>query len=326
MSIVEILAGSHMYGTATETSDQDIKRVVLPTRRDLLLGQGKPITRAGTKGAAETRKNTAADTDVEIFTLQRYLNLVMEGRTIAVELLFAPPHSIRQEDPLWRSIVLNRHRLLTKGAGAALGYCRRQAAKYGLKGSRVAAARAAADLFAVMVEQKRDSRLADKQDVFAPLLGMGHIEVVEIELRGQSGRFVKHLSVCDRKVPFSASVAQAAEVYGRLFRDYGERSLAAERNEGVDWKALSHAVRVGYQTLDLLNEGEMVFPARVAPLLLQIKRGEIPYRDVARAIETLLDMVEDASAKSSLPAEPDRAWVEDFLEQVHAKVVIDIAA
>lgn len=321
MNVVTILAGSHLYGTATENSDRDLKRVVLPTRREILLGATKGVSRGGTKDPGDTRKNTAADTDVESFSVQRFLALASEGQTIATEMLFAPPQNVQDDNWVWDVIVANRHRLISRGVGAALGYCRRQAAKYGLKGSRVAAARAAADLFAVMVEEKRDSRLADKESVFAPLLDMEHIEVVDVELRGQSGRVVKHLSVCDRKVPFTASVVQAADVYGRLFKDYGLRSLAAERNEGVDWKAVGHAVRVGYQTLDLLNEGRMIFPARVAPLLLQIKRGEIPYRDVARAIETLLVMVEDASKKSTLPDKPDHAWIDAFVEEIHAKVV-----
>jgi hypothetical protein len=34
----------------------------------------------------------------------------------------------------------------------------------------------------------------------------------------------------------------------------------AETQEGVDWKALSHAVRVGTQALELLKTGHVTFP------------------------------------------------------------------
>lgn len=321
MNVVTILAGSHLYGAATENSDRDIKRIILPTRREILLGATKGVSRSGTKDQHDTRKNTADDTDIESFSLQRFLALASEGQTIAAEMLFAPPQNVLDDSWLWDEIVANRHRLLSRGVGAALGYCRRQAAKYGLKGSRVAAARAASELFSRLTEEKSDARLGDVMDQIVPLLAMEHIEMVKIELRGQSGKFVDHLSVCDRKTSVTASVKQAHDTYSRLFADYGARSLAAEKNEGVDWKAVSHAVRVGYQTLDLLNEGRMTFPARVAPLLLDIKQGRVPYRDVARAIETLLVMVDEASSRSSLPERPDYAWIDAFVEAVHAQVV-----
>lgn len=52
-------------------------------------------------------------------------------------------------------------------------------------------------------------------------------------------------------MPFTGSIKSAREIAQRLVNEYGQRALQAERNEGIDWKALSHAVRVGREALEL---------------------------------------------------------------------------
>jgi hypothetical protein len=86
-------------------------------------------------------KNAPGDVDREIHSLQRYLALLAEGQTIALDMLFAPKSAmIRQPASLWLEIQDNAPRLVTRRASAFLRYCRQQANKYGIKGSRVSAA------------------------------------------------------------------------------------------------------------------------------------------------------------------------------------------
>jgi hypothetical protein len=87
----------------------------------------------------------------------------------------------------------------------------------------------------------------------------------------------------------------------------------AERNEGVDWKSLSHAVRVGREAMEFLATGWITFPLPYADHILAIKRGLVPYSDVAAEIETLLTSVEDAQAKSCLPEAPDQDYMDDLV-------------
>ncbi len=66
-----------------------------------------------------------------------------------------------------------------------------------------------------------------------------------------------------------------------------EGARAAERNEGVDWKALSHTVRVGYEALELLESGSLTYPSPTREHLRAIKAGEVPYAAVAAEIDAL---------------------------------------
>ena len=79
--------------------------------------------------------------------------------------------------------------------------------------------------------------------------------------------------VCGKKCMLTASIKHAREVIQNLLEGYGQRARAAERNEGVDWKALSHAVRVAHEAIELFDTGRITFPRPEAPHLLAIKQG-----------------------------------------------------
>ena len=324
--IVRIKFGSHLYGTQTPASDVDYKSVYVPSARDILLQRVKGSV-STKRPKREGEKNYAGEVDEESYSLQRYLGHVAEGQTVALDVLFAPRWSMEAE-PLWvwREIVENRERLVTRRYAAFIGYCRTQANKYGIRGSRVATAREALAEISRWVEaNSRSDRLADFADKvwnFA-LLHTGHSRVTDIEQA--NGTFLPHWEVCNRKLSFSASIGNAQDVVARIFAEYGARALEAERNEGVDWKALSHAVRIGHQAIELLRTGNVEFPRPDAPHLVAIKRGELPYREVAEEIEALLPAVEEEAARSSLRETPDYEWIDDYVAEIHAAVVRGVA-
>jgi len=112
------------------------------------------------------------------------------------------------------------------------------------------------------------------------------------------------------------------EIIENLVDTYGKRALAAEDAGGVDWKALSHAVRVGTEAIELLSTGKVTLPLPNRELLLDIKLGKLPYNEVAAQIESLLDEVEAASAASILPVEVDRNWIDDFVVRAYGEEVM----
>ena len=135
--IVEMRFGSHLYGTATPLSDLDYKAVYLPDARDILLQRVRGMVSLSREKAAG-EKNLPGDVDREILSLQRYLELLAEGQTVALDMLFAPDAVMaRPPSPLVRQIPANGPRL-RRAARRLARYCRQQANKYGIKGSRVA--------------------------------------------------------------------------------------------------------------------------------------------------------------------------------------------
>ena len=83
------------------------------------------------------------------------------------------------------------------------------------------------------------------------------------------------------------------------------------------WRALSHAVRVGNEAIELLNTGNVTFPLPNAFHIMEIKKGILPYQQVAEEIENLLVEVEAVSEKSSLREEADKEWIDNFVAEVY---------
>lgn len=320
--IVEMRFGAHLYGTDTPESDLDVKGVYLPEGRDILLQRVRPtITFSPAKAAGE--RNQPGDVDREYFSLQRYLELLAAGQTLAIDMLFAPDAAmLRPLAPLWRDIQAQAPRLVSRRATAFVRYCRQQANKYGIKGSRVATARQA---LALLTEAEANHGTTARLTVIAPELERftactEHAGLVDAPMPGD--RIVRHLEVCGRQMPYTASLKSAREVLQRLVDDYGQRALEAERNQGVDWKALSHAVRVGREAIELFTTGRIRFPLAYADHLLRIKRGDMPYAAVAEEIEDLLAAVEAAASASVLPEAPDQALLDDLVERAHRAKVL----
>jgi hypothetical protein len=138
-----------------------------------------------------------------------------------------------------------------------------------------------------------------------------HIFIEDIPT--QSGGLIRHLSVCGRKAPYTSSLKNAHAIYSKLFDEYGKRALAAEKNEGIDWKALSHAVRIGRQSIELLETAHITFPRPDAAHLIAIKTGQLEYQPVAEEIEELLEKIEVAAQRSALPDEPNYQWINNFV-------------
>jgi hypothetical protein len=262
--------------------------------------------------------------DVEAHSLHRFLTLLAAGQPLAIEVLFTPdafmlsaPHS------LWREVQALGPSLLTRRAGVFARYCRKQAEQYGVKGERAAAARMALGaLGAAEATHGAQARLEEiAPDLVALAAASPHIALVEVEV--QENRTVRHLEVCGRKAPFAAMIRAAREMTERLVAGYGERALQAERQSGVDWKALSHAVRVGREAVELFTTGRLHFPLASAPRLLDIKLGRVPYIEVASEIETLLGEVEQSAATSTLPDEPDLAAAEALVIRAYRGQVLE---
>jgi hypothetical protein len=325
-TIVEIKFGSHLYGTSTPASDIDYKSVFVPDADAILLQRIK-ATIADKRPKQPFEKNVAGEIDQEAYALHRYLQLLAEGQTVALDMLFAPRWAMpRDPVPIWDSIWDCRHQLLSRRAASFIGYCRTQANKYGIKGSRVHAVRNIVEWFdeAITVNghlAKLEVAI-DSLPTFIAERKLDHTAVIPIEHPSRPGHPIMHLECCARKAPVTVSLKDTRAIFARLLDEYGARALMAERSEGVDWKALSHAVRVGNEALELLATGYITFPLPNAAHILTIKMGELPYKAVAEEIEDLLERVEAAEKVSILPETPNHAVMDSIVRDAYRSAVM----
>lgn len=326
--IIEMEFGSRIYGTNLPTSDTDFKAIAVPSKRDIILQRAFRSINLST--GDDKTKNTKDDIDHETFSLHYFLNLLIEGQTVCLDMLFTPDSFLKLTDVknpnIWHYLQINKDKLLSKKMSAFAGYCQAQAAKYSLKGSNLSGYEVGMNFFKALPIHKRISDVD-----LTPLIESLSLETIKA-LNGKNEPLAQIVSIPHKntgkeefyiqigpktKVPLLAKCGLAAEIFENQYNKYGERAKLAQSNQGVDWKALMHAVRVCQEAIELCKTGNITFPRPEKELLLKIRKGEMQYEEVAEMIEQGLYELNDAKETSHLPSKPDIKWIEDFVVSVY---------
>lgn len=321
-SILKTRFGSFVYGSNVATSDTDIKGIFLPEKKDILLQRVPKVSKSGSTKQDHHTKNTAKDVDVEIYEFKKYIDLLLEGNTPALDLLFTPKEFYLEEPhSLWLEIQANKHRFLSSKAESFIGYCRTQANKYGLKGSRMNELK---DVIDFLKQFDRELKLKDFpiKEMLEDFCSMKRLHTSIVMLPNSQKTGVEpYLCVCNRNAAFHLSVRQALKMYEPVYEEYGHRARQAQTNDGVDFKALYHAVRVINEGIELITTGNIVFPRPERELLLKIRKGELHYKEIECIIEEGFERIEQAKKHSVLPSEPDYQYAEDLILMVYEEII-----
>jgi hypothetical protein len=220
-------------------------------------------------------------------------------------MLHANDSTIEIATHVWMEIVGKRHMFYTKNLKSFVGYARKQAAKYGMKGSRLDAAKAFIDICTEHWGKTKDQRMGD---IWHLLPSGEHCKHLDVSPNG-----INQYQICGKIIQSSMGVGYAIDIIQKFYDNYGARARLASENKGVDWKAMSHAVRAAYQVKQLLTEGTITFPLEQAQALKNIKQGKHQFEFVIDVLEELMEEVEVLTKESTLPEKPDREYWEDFI-------------
>ncbi|MGE0207066.1 MAG: nucleotidyltransferase domain-containing protein [Candidatus Babeliales bacterium] len=322
--IVTIKYGSHLFGTATPQSDVDIKGVYIPSADDILLQRVEPVLVKGSKKEPGAR-NKSTDVDYELYSPVKFLQAVAQGQSFALEMLFAPDYAlIELLEPEWSQLKQIGMKLLTKQAAAFVGYCKQQTYKYCQKGTKLAQATKA---FELLSEAEKKYGTCAKlvtiiDDLKKAVESNEHLSFAS--MTQPDGNEEHYFQVCGKKIPFHATLKNARLIVQNIIDAYGNRAMEATRNDGADWKALSHAVRIGNQALEFFTHHTITFPRPEREHLLAIKQGNVDFKLVTQEVEDLLAKVEQAAERSELPEDYDPALIDYFIKQLYLKQVLEM--
>jgi predicted nucleotidyltransferase len=303
--IVEMKFGSHLYGTNTPQSDLDIKGIYLPTFEDVVLGKVKKSITENTK--SDNSKNSKDDVDKEYYSLHYFLKLACQGQTVALDMLHAPPEMIIQKSVIWNQIVKKKELFYTRNLKAFVGYARNQASKYGIKRSRLDSAKKILD---ILISYPINTKLKELWSVLPTTEHSFHT--------GKNKNGLLQYSICGKTIQETMKVEYAYAIIKNYHDEYGKRAELARDNKGVDFKAVSHAIRSALQVKELLLDGTITFPLKDAKYIKAIKNGELHYADVvAPRLEQLMDEVSELSEKSSYPDKADTLFWDNFIVKIY---------
>lgn len=326
MILIKAVAGSHLFGTNTETSDKDYKGVFLPTAEEILLGE-YPRAKSSSTGGAHS-KNDKDDIDIELYSLKKFLKMCQNGDTAALELLFTPDDMILEKSVIWETIIENREKLLCSKVVSMIGYARNQAAKYGLKGTRMGTLKKVLEVLDNPI-YKGNLSLATLQRDWSRLQNLlkdtQHVNFIELATtKNMEAHMEPAIEVCGKKFHWTCKIEHVYDILTKFYDSYGNRAKLAEKNQGVDWKAVSHAQRVCFQGIELLSTGNITLPLPEAQrvYLTDIKQGKLDYGIVSIGLESSLDILELMSKHSGLQNKIEQCVVDKILLDIHGGIVL----
>lgn len=309
--IVRSVFGSHLYGLDTPQSDMDYKGVFIPYLNDILLRKEQEVITTTTKSKAKLRNNST-DVDTEIFSVLKFMKLLLQGQAVSLDLFFTPEKHLLDTSPEWTLILKNKRHFLHKNISPYIGYCRQQAAKYGIKGSRVNTLKMVLDTLSQLNQNKF---VIEEWDIFLELSKLEHCEIIFEDTRNMNDQYL--FMCCSKKIQQHTKISKATELFSSIYENYGVRAKLAEKNEGIDWKALSHALRVADQGIELLKTHHITFPLENKEYLLEVKKGLIQFQEVSELIEQRFFELEEAKNGSTLPETPNHDKMNEIVLEIY---------
>ena len=288
--------GSHVYGLDRPESDIDIKGVYLPTLQDLLLG---------TNTKSHNYKNDELNIEVELKPINSFLSSAKVCDTNVLDMLHTPEEFWLHSTNLWSQLVTNKSCLYSKNMTGLLGYIKTHTHKYSHKIERYEEMNYILKLIGLYKcpsEAEDTIRSLVSTINFKDFLSKAkYTKSVELVEKGTQ----QYLEVCGKKYIYTWSVKQLAEALEKEISRYGKRTETGLES-GLDCKSLSHALRVLYQTKEILEHKTVTFPLTKAQEVKDIKTGvntDLPY--ILNLIDTLYDECIELMKNSDLPEQTD---------------------
>ena len=325
-----MICGSKLFGLSTPESDTDYKGIYIPKAEDILLNKVPNTSKS------KTGKGGDID-DVEMFTLLGFMKMVSQGQTVAVEMLFTPDEFIIETSDLWKVIQARRDRLIHKNISPFVGYCKTQANKYSLKYERVQVLEEVVgflkkeyadwekenkELYSNGLKRKSKPKVGDVIPAMKHMFPK-HPDVifdVTVDTNEVSGYSKYYVDICFQKTQYSLGLDDALEQLQAKLDKYGARAKALKSN--FDGKAFSHACRVGFEAVELLDKGYITLPLIQRELLLDIKLGKMSLEDVSGIVEQNLEDINVLLEVTKIPEKADQGWIDSFVKDIYTKKIL----
>lgn len=308
--------GSKLFGTDNVNSDTDYKGIFIPSMEDVLLKKDIEHYNYNTNTKS---KNGKEDVDLQLYSIYKWFNLLKKGETGALDLLFScfrEDTQIYKDEAFLNVMKENYQKFYNKNLHSFIGYCVGQSKMYNIKGQRFSELHHFVKLFKEIAIDDAESKLENYFEKIEQIFQSESFKYVKfikasISRGNQAYKEGRYVELLGKRFAGSVSVGYFSKLIGEMEEQFGHRTRDASK--GVDYKALSHAVRVIDEVEELLDEQFITFPLKNSEYVTAIKEGDIALEDVMAYIDVKLDSVQKKLDNSTLPLKSDEAFINGLI-------------
>ena len=286
-------SGSHLYGTNTPNSDSDYIGLFIQAPQSVLVGDR--IDHIVRSTGDDKGKNCKDDIYITLWNITYWLKtLLSRGDTGAMDLFYAIHNKVNVLYNFYSfAEMLDTNRTCffdPLKAKSFVGYATTQANRYGTKGERLEVLKNVYEWI---------SFGADGVDFEKDFLSV-HMNAL-VNMYGHEKYFfltetnnVPSVGLLGKTFMGTISMQEFYNRVKTMYEKYGHRAHTAAEVGGIDWKALSHAVRVLFEYIHLLKNGYIKFPLPEGDknYVLSVKKGEQDFDAVQDVLNNLFEEIE----------------------------------
>lgn len=297
--ILEIVTGSHLYGTATPESDKDYVGVFMPSIEYVLGFKRCEEVDFSVKVKDDLGKNTKDAVDRKLYEFRKYIVLAMENNPNIIETLFVNKENIIHCDDRGKSLLDIRHKFLHRGLSKKfLGYAASQKHKMVIK----------RDNYFDFVQTLDFLHSIDD--------GKSILEVAtdpksKMKMRYDENSNTKFVVIGDLNIIPSKTVKSVRQIVKDRLDKVGNREELLTKF-GYDCKFAGHLIRLMVEGMELLKTGDLQFPIKERKMLRDIREGKW---SISRVLEYSFELekeIECLVESSPLPAKPDFEFLQSY--------------
>jgi predicted nucleotidyltransferase len=303
--ILKIRAGSHLYGLNTAQSDEDYVGVYLNTPEEMLgLNSSEIIDDSVISKRENSNKNDKDAIDCTYYELRKFCKLCLNANPTMLEVLFVDDKNIVECDEYGKILLSNKNLFLsTKVKHSYIGYAFSQKKKSQVKSENLRDLYFARDEF-VKIKNKSDM-LYDYLDILKKSLGT------------KNWKYPDYIQFGDLRFNNQKVRDAIAKIDARI--DKASHRADGMLEHGMDYKFISHTLRLLSEGEELLTTGDLKFPLKEKDLLLSIKLGELKPSEVMNIIDAREAKLEEihTSNISPLPHSPNFNAVNNLVIDIY---------
>tara|TARA_R110000787_G_scaffold44901_1_gene109787 strand:- start:9257 stop:10237 length:981 start_codon:yes stop_codon:yes gene_type:complete len=291
--------GSWLYGLEREGSDVDIKAIYAPTENDLLLGEGVKTW---------NKSNKELDIEIEVKSLPSFLRSARSCDTNCIDLLYTPKELTLITSNMWGTISSHRENLLAKNMKGIIGYIKVHSSKYGNKITRFKEMNQLLEQLSFLSGQCKLKATTipewiDKQN-------FKYIKTVMVKTDHEQ----HYIDVCGKKYILTWESRLLEEALETEIKKFGDRTKKGNES-GMDFKSLSHAIRVLCQLEELLTTGGLKFPLLDSNYILRVKTGQVT--DKQSVMDCITEQYDKCMELIEISDFPEEVDISPMLEALH---------
>jgi hypothetical protein len=309
--------GSKLYGTDNPNSDTDYKGIFIPNKEDVLLK--RDLEHFNFNSNDNNTKNGKDDVDLQLFSIYKFFKLLKKGETGVMDILFSMFREDTQvyNDRTFTEVIMqNYKKFYNRNLHSFIGYCVGQSKLYNVRGERFNELHLFVEYFNALVKEQGDEKLESMFPKVEQIFQENPYKYIKFVIaptsRGSGEpKEGKYIEVLGKRFLGTVTVKYFAEKITDMEEQFGNRARASAK--GVDFKALSHAVRVISEVEELIDSGFIIFPLKNREYVTRIKEGNESLEEVMDYLDGQLNRVQEKLEKSDLPEKSDERFIDKLI-------------